>query len=90
LFYTANFIGSVLLAAIVANTGLMAAGTPIAESAIKKLHLTVAIPFGAAILRGILCNVLVVLAVWMPQEQKSNIKDIRLLVPDHALCTLRI
>ena len=74
--YTANFIGSILLAAIVANSGLMAAGTPIAESAIKIASNKVAIPFGAAVLRGILCNIMVVLAVWMATGAKDVISKI--------------
>lgn len=74
--YLANFVGSVILAFLVANSGLMAAGTPIAESAIGIATKKVAIPFGAAIVRGILCNVLVVLAVWMATGAKDIIGKI--------------
>lgn len=63
--YIANFIGSVVLAILVANSGLMAAGTPAADLAVGIAIKKVAIGFGPAVIRGILCNMLVVLAVWM-------------------------
>lgn len=69
--YLSNFIGSIILAFLVANSGLMAAGTPIAESAIGIATKKVAIGFGPAIIRGILCNILVVLAVWMATGAKD-------------------
>ncbi|MGI6585779.1 MAG: formate/nitrite transporter family protein [Gracilibacteraceae bacterium] len=74
--YFSNFVGSLVLALLVANSGLMAPGTPIAESAIKIASNKVAIPFGAAILRGILCNIIVVLAVWMATGAKDIISKI--------------
>ena len=63
--YFSNFVGSIILAFLVANSGLMAAGTPAADLAIGIATKKVAIAFGPAIIRGILCNILVVLAVWM-------------------------
>lgn len=63
--YIANFAGAVILALVVANTGLMAPGTPASDLAIAIAKKKIAIGFGPAILRGILCNILVVLAVWM-------------------------
>jgi len=63
--YTANFIGSVALAFLVANSGLMASGTAAGELAIGMSARKVAIGFGPLVLRGLLCNILVVLAVWM-------------------------
>lgn len=74
--YLANFAGSIILAFLVANSGLMAAGTPIAESAIGIATKKVAISFGPAIIRGILCNILVVLAVWMATGAKDIIGKI--------------
>ncbi len=74
--YFANFAGSVLLAFLVANSGLMASGTPIAESAIGIATKKVAIGFIPAIVRGILCNILVVLAVWMVTGAKDIISKI--------------
>lgn len=74
--YVANFIGSVILALMVANSGLMAQGTPAADLAISIATKKVAIAFGPAILRGILCNVLVVLAVWMATGARDVIGKI--------------
>lgn len=74
--YTANFIGSVLLALVVSGSGLMAAGTPAGDLAINIAKNKVAMSFGAAVLRGILCNILVVLAVWMATGAKDIIGKI--------------
>lgn len=74
--YFSNFVGSILLALLVANSGLMAAGSPIAESAIGIATKKVAIGFGPAVIRGILCNILVVLAVWMATGAKDIIGKI--------------
>lgn len=74
--YFANFVGSVVLAFLAANSGLMAAGTPIAESVIGIATKKVAISFGSAVIRGILCNILVVLAVWMTTGAKDIIGKI--------------
>jgi formate/nitrite transporter len=74
--YLANFVGSVALALFVANSGLMAAGTPAAELAIGIATKKIAIAFGPAIIRGILCNVLVVLAVWMATGARDVIGKI--------------
>lgn len=74
--YVANFIGSILLAFFVAKSGLMAAGTPAAELAIGIATRKVAIDFGQAIIRGILCNTLVVLAVWMATGARDVIGKI--------------
>lgn len=63
--FSANFAGAVLMALVVANTGLMAPGTPVSDYALGIAEKKLAIDFGPAILRGILCNILVVLAVWM-------------------------
>jgi len=74
--YFANFIGSIVLAFLVANSGLMAAGSPIAESAIGIATKKVAISFGPAVIRGILCNIIVVLAVWMATGARDVIGKI--------------
>ncbi|MDD4833284.1 MAG: formate/nitrite transporter family protein [Lutispora sp.] len=72
--YLANFIGSVILAYLVAKSGLMTGAA--AEKAIGIANAKVAIPFGAAIIRGILCNILVVLAVWMATGARDIIGKI--------------
>ncbi len=74
--YAANFIGSVLLALLVANSGLMAQGTPAAELAVSIASKKVEIAFVPAIIRGILCNVIVVLAVWMATGARDVIGKI--------------
>jgi len=74
--YFANFVGSIILAYLVANSGLMAAKSPIAELAVGIATKKVAIGFGPAIIRGILCNILVVLAVWMATGAKDIIGKI--------------
>lgn len=72
--YLANFVGSVILALLVANSGLMTGAA--AEKAIGIANAKVAIPFGAAVIRGILCNMLVVLAVWMATGARDIIGKI--------------
>jgi formate/nitrite transporter len=74
--YLANFIGSVALALLVANSGLMAAGTPAADLAVGIATKKVAMAFGPAIIRGILCNIIVVLAVWMATGARDVIGKI--------------
>lgn len=70
--YTANFIGSVLFAFLVSRSGLFDSaggllGTTIIKAAIGKVSL----PFSQALIRGILCNIMVVLAVWMATAAKD-------------------
>jgi formate/nitrite transporter len=74
--YFANFVGSIILAFLVANSGLMASGTPAADLAVGIATKKVAIAFGPAIIRGILCNILVVLAVWMATGARDVIGKI--------------
>ncbi|MBI5555624.1 MAG: formate/nitrite transporter family protein [Elusimicrobia bacterium] len=66
LVFVANFIGAVLLAYLYFETNLwkmgdMAVGLNALRIAVMKVSLT----FGEALTRGILCNWLVCLAVWM-------------------------
>ncbi len=72
--YIANFVGSVILAILVANSGLMTGAA--AEKAIGIANAKVAIPFMEAVIRGLLCNVVVVLAVWMATAGKDIISKI--------------
>lgn len=61
--YIANFLGSVLVAALIYYSGLWngAVGVNALKIATGKMNL----PIGQAFVRGILCNWIVVLAVWM-------------------------
>ena len=72
LVYVANFIGAVLLAFMMYESGLwkMASGGVGAKAvaiAVAKVNL----PFGEAFFRGIGCNWLVCLAVWMALSAKD-------------------
>ena len=65
LVYAGNFVGSVAMAVIVHWSGIMAAGDgAVAETARAIATSKAALPMGEAFLRGVLCNVLVCLAVW--------------------------
>lgn len=72
--YLANFVGSVILALLIANSGLMTGAA--AEKAIGIANAKVAIPFGEAVIRAILCNMLVTLAVWMATGARDIIGKI--------------
>ena len=64
--YIGNFIGSLLIAFLIIGSGLLAtSGGGLGATAIKVASAKVSITFAEAIIRGILCNILVVLAVWM-------------------------
>ena len=72
--YIGNLIGSVLLAFVLAKSGLFAdaaGGRAMAIAASKT-----SIPFMPAVLRGIGCNVLVVLACWLQAGAKDMIGKI--------------
>ncbi len=68
--YLGNFIGSILLAWVLSKSGLYGSEPMIVKAqaiASGKLSL----PFGQAIIRGILCNIIVVLAVWFATASKD-------------------
>lgn len=60
--YTANLAGAVLVAWLVTGCGVL---DGVAEAAIATAAGKAALPWGDIFLRGILCNFLVCLAVWM-------------------------
>lgn len=72
--YLANFLGSVLLAFLLAKSGLYsgAAGERAAAVALSKTGAS----FPEMMIRGILCNMLVVLAVWFQAGAKEMIGKI--------------
>ena len=72
--YLANFAGSVLLAAVLSGSGLYSGAA--AERAIAVATAKVSASFGEMILRGILCNILVVLACWFQAGAKDLIGKI--------------
>jgi formate/nitrite transporter len=64
--YIANFIGSVLMAWLILNSGLWKGGNfATGVTALKIANAKVNLAWGEAFIRAILCNVLVCLAVWM-------------------------
>ena len=67
--YIGNLIGSVLLAFLLAKSGLFsdAAG----ERAMAVAAAKTSMPFMPALIRGVLCNILVVLACWMQAGAKD-------------------
>lgn len=72
--YIANLIGSVIIAFLLAKSGLMADAA--GERAMAIAASKTSMPFGAALIRGIGCNVLVVLACWMQAGAKDLIGKI--------------
>ena len=70
--YAANFVGSVLLAFIMYRSGLWKmASNAVGAKAIAIASAKVSLPFGEAFFRGIGCNWLVCLAVWMALSAKD-------------------
>lgn len=75
LIYCSNLIGAAGLAFLVAlsGEGKMAGGT-LAKTAVSIAAAKCALPFGEAFFRGVLCNVLVCLAVWLAMAGR-NVAD---------------
>jgi len=72
LVYAANFAGAVLLAFIMFQSGLWKmAGGAVGAKALAIAQAKVNLPFGEAFFRGICCNWLVCLAVWMALSAKD-------------------
>lgn len=74
LVYIGNFIGSLLIAFLFAKSGLLTDAA--AERAIAIAGAKTSIPFMPALIRGILCNMLVVLACWMQAGSKELVGKI--------------
>lgn len=74
--YIGNFLGSILLAFVLYKSGLYKVDSPIAMKAIGIAESKVSLTLGAAILRGMLCNIIVVLAVWLASAAKDVIGKI--------------
>jgi formate/nitrite transporter len=66
LVYLANFVGAVGCALMVAWSGTLGLGDgAVAETSIRIGQAKVALGFGEAFFRGVLCNTLVCLAIWL-------------------------
>jgi len=75
--YISNFIGAILFAFLISHSGLLDAssgllGATVIKAAINKVSL----PFSQCLIRGILCNIMVVLAVWMATAAKDIVGKI--------------
>ena len=75
--YFSNFVGSVLFAFLIHGSGLLDTsggllGATVIKAAINKVSLT----FNQGLIRGILCNIMVVLAVWMATAAKDIVGKI--------------
>ncbi|MCR4605334.1 MAG: formate/nitrite transporter family protein [Eubacterium sp.] len=70
--YIGNFIGSLLVALAVyyGGTGGLFDGK-LSETAMAAAASKISLPFEQALIRGIMCNILVCLAVWVAMEAKS-------------------
>ena len=72
--YVGNFIGSILVALIVVYGGTLSMfGNEVAVTAISTAVSKVTMPFGEAMLRGVLCNFLVCVAVFASFASKDVI-----------------
>jgi formate/nitrite transporter len=75
--YAANFAGSILLALLFYTAGLWKTGDgALGAAAVAIAHKKIALGFGEALVRGIGCNWLVCLAVWMALAAQQTIGKI--------------
>jgi formate transporter len=90
LVFLANFIGSLLVAALFFYSGLWKTGDgALGMAAVKIAHTKVHLSFTEALVRGIGCNWLVCLAVWMALAARQIISKIfALFFPIMAFVTL--
>lgn len=72
--YTANLIGSILVAVLIYSSGL--ADNEVGGRALSLAESKMSLPFIQAFSRGILCNWIVVLAVWMAMASDDIIGKI--------------
>ncbi|MDR2340236.1 MAG: formate/nitrite transporter family protein [Deltaproteobacteria bacterium] len=84
--FLGNFLGSVLLAWLACRSGALLdpgpGGTlPLAEAAVRLANAKTGLPFGVAFVRGVLCNWLVCLAIYMSLTADSGISKAVLMWP---------
>jgi len=78
--YIGNFVGSILIAALTVYGGTFSLfGNAAAVSLIKTAVAKVSLTFSDALLRGILCNLLVCIAVWMTFAAKDIVGKVAAL-----------
>jgi formate/nitrite transporter len=82
LVYVGNFAGSLLWAWLVWTSGQNAfAGGQVGQLAVQIAAGKCVLPFGEALVRGILCNALVCLAVWLCFSARSATDRILAIIP---------
>jgi formate/nitrite transporter len=70
--YSANFVGAAGLAGLVALSGhWQMGGSGLGQTALSIAAAKCALPFGEAFFKGVLCNVLVCLAVWLAMAGRT-------------------
>lgn len=75
--YSGNFVGSVILAYMMVHSGLFNSGANVLGGmTIKIASYKVGLPFMSAFYLGIMCNMLVCLAVWMAYGAKDMVGKI--------------
>lgn len=74
LVYLGNLVGSIILAFAINKAGMIT--EPVKELAFGIANGKLGLDFGAAIIRGILCNTLVVLAVWFAFSAQDIVSKI--------------
>lgn len=75
--YSGNFIGAILLAYMMVHSGLYNSGANVLGGVtIKMASYKVGLPFVSAFYLGIMCNMLVCLAVWMAYGAKDMVGKI--------------
>ena len=77
--YAGNLVGALVIAGLMAMAGLLAGG--VGETAIAIAKAKMALAWPEALARGILCNVLVCLAVWLTFAARSAGDKILAIVP---------
>jgi formate transporter len=78
----ANFLGAVGLAVLVAYSGHLAMNDgAVGVTAVKIAAAKCKLPFETAFVRGLLCNVLVCMAVWMAFAGRSLVDKVAAIVP---------
>ena len=73
LVYIGNVIGSILLAYIVVKADLYKPDTALANKALSISQSKISLTIQGAILRGILCNIIVVISIWLSSASKDVI-----------------
>jgi formate transporter len=77
LVYTGNFVGAIVTAGLVYLSAQWESnGAAVGASALKIASTKASLGFGHALVLGLLCNVLVSLAVWLSFSARSNVDKV--------------